>query len=347
MNASAAQQAAEVAVVIVNYRTPDLALRSLASLRAERARLPNLRAVVADGGSADGSAERLTQGIKANDFAEWVTLLPLDINGGFGWASNQVILTLSRSQRPPDFIHLLNPDTEVCGGSVVSLVDELQRNPKCAVAGSQLFDAEGRAAASAFRFPTAGRELVNAAQSPKLGQLLGIAPLVIRDGKAAEVDWVTGASFMMKADALREAGLFDDGFFLYFEEVELMHRLRAKGWTVRHVPQSRVIHLEGAATGLGASPSRRFLPRYWYESRRRYFSLTGGNLALIEANLGWCLGRMARFGKVLLRSRSTSEGFRFGDLVRFGFRPARFDQTPSVPIWGEAPGKFPAWMSHR
>ena len=78
---------------------------------------------------------------------------------------------------------------------------------------------------------------------------------------------------MLRAEALRETGLFDDGFFLYYEEVELMHRLHGAGWTIRHVPQSRVVHIEGASTGVGAATVEEPLPAYWYQSRRRYFAL--------------------------------------------------------------------------
>ena len=54
---------------------------------------------------------------------------------------------------------------------------------------------------------------------------------------------------MARSATLRETGLFDDGFFLYFDEVELMHRMKARGWVIRHVPDSRVIHAEGSSSG--------------------------------------------------------------------------------------------------
>ena len=336
-------EAADVTVIIVNYRTPDLTTRCMASLMAEKARLPRLRAIVVDGGSEDGSAARLKREVGQSDYRDWVSFLPLAINGGFGWANNQAILTLARTDQPPEFIHLLNPDAEVTEGAVANLVGELQMHPRCAAAGSQLLASGDCPTPSAFRFPAAGRELINAAQSERLGKLLGVAPTVM-SGRSAEVDWVTGASVMFRSEALRDVGLFDDGFFLYFEEVELMHRLRASGWTVRYVPQSRVRHLEGAATGAGARASR--LPRYWYESRRRYFALTGGGPALLEANLGWITGRAVRLGKALL-GQSRADGLRLTDLLRYSGLPRRWDRTPSVGAWAEGPGRPPAWMARR
>jgi hypothetical protein len=199
---------------------------------------------------------------------------------------------------------------------------------------------EGRDVPSAFRFPSIGREFVAAARSEALGRMLGIAPAVINASGSTEADWVSGASVMFRAEALREAGLFDDGFFLYFEEVELMHRMRARGWTVRHVPQSRVTHVEGASTG---GPAARAQPRHWYDSRRRYFTLTGGPLLLAGANLARFVGRAAGSAKGMLR-KSEGDGTRSRDLLRSGLWPSAADARPSVPRWGDAPGKPPAWM---
>ena len=111
---------------------------------------------------------------------------------------------------------------------------------------------------------------------------------------------------MFRAEALRDVGLFDDGFFLYFEEVELMHRMKAKGWTVRHVPQSRVVHIEGASTG---GPAARAQPRTWYESRRRYFALTGGVLSLVTANAGRLAGRAVGLAKAPWAARRPATEF--------------------------------------
>jgi len=331
-----------VAVVIVNYRTPELTGTCLSSLAPERAILPKLKVVVVDGGSADGSAEKLARTVTKPEFAGWVSFLPLELNGGFGWANNQAILALARAPATPDFVHLLNPDAEITSGAVALLVEALVNDPRCGAAGSQLVDEHGAPAASAFRFPSAAREFVDAAQSASLGRVLGIAPAVIDASSNCEVDWVTGASVMVRSAALRETGLFDDGFFLYFEEVELMHRLRARGWTVRHVPESRVIHREGSSTGIADA---RKLPSYWYESRRRYFALTGGRFAALAADLGSLAGIATSKAKLLMGRRGGRRAPRGRDLLRLGVSASAAAPSPSVPAWGDPPGKPPAWMS--
>jgi hypothetical protein len=343
MSASPAVQPQEtrIAAVIVNYRTPELTMRCLAALKDELPAVPDLRAVVVDGGSADGSQAKLAEDVAQARYREWVSFLPLDINGGFGWANNQAILKLAREEREPDFIYLLNPDAEVTHGAVPALLEELLRHPRCAAAGSQLLNPDGSHAASAFRFPSVGREFINAAQSEKLGRLLGVASTVVDPGESVEVDWVTGASVMLRADALRESGLFDDGFFLYFDEVELMHRLRSRGWSVRHVPQSRVVHAEGSSTGLGAAA--RTLPRYWYESRRRYFALTRGRAGVLAANLAALAGSAVAGLKKLSGRSQSRRSARAADLVRSGFWPSGADTRQSAPGWDDASGRPPAW----
>jgi len=335
---------ADVAVVVVNYATPELTMRAVAALAGEREALPQLRAVVVDGGSPDRSADFLRVQLEEDQYRGWATFMPLSLNGGFAWANNQAVLKLARQDRPPEFIHFLNPDTEVVKGSVVALVNEIRDNPKCAAVGSQLLNPDGTAAASAFRFPSAGREFVSGAQSESLGRLFGIPATVITSSQSKEVDWVTGASFLVRANALQECGLFDDGFFLYFEEVELMHRFHSHGWSIRHVPESRVVHLEGAATGLAPENAQRPLPPYWYQSRRRYFGLTGGRAAVLASGAAALMGMSVATLKQLALRKIKASGFRFRDFMDGGFFPTAATMRPSVPKWGDMPGRPPAWM---
>ena len=220
----------------------------------------------------------------------------------------------------------------------MSLVEELESHPSCAAAGSRLLDKHGRLVPSSFRFPSPGREFVSAAQSETLGRMLRVASTVVNAEDGAEVDWVTGASVMLRTAALHETGLFDDGFFLYFEEVELMHRLHAHGWTVRHVPASVVTHLEGAATGAGSAGVRP-MPSYWYRSRHRYFALTRGPAGVFAANLARIAGQGVAVLKTAVKSSQRKNRIRLGEMILAGS-----GGEASVPRWGDAPGKLPAWM---
>ncbi|MFM9853410.1 MAG: glycosyltransferase [Sphingomonadaceae bacterium] len=340
-------EAPTVAVVIVNYRTPALALRCLAALVPERNALPSLRVIIVDGGSGDGSADVLAAGIDNPDFHDWVTLLPLPINGGFGWANNQAIITLLQSQSPPDFIHLLNPDTEIEPGAVAILSAILDEHPRVAAVGSQLVEPDGRNSGSAFRFPSAGREFMRASRTPSLCALLGIKPTLIERETAGVAEWVTGASVMFRSDVLRSLGLFDDGFFLYFEEVELMHRISRAGWEIWHAPASRVMHVGGAATGVNAVATvKRALPEYCFTSRNRYFTLVHGTAAAARATRAWLIGDMVwklrcLFGLGRAGDDVPNERAMLKQSLAT-FRPS--DVVKAEVNWTDRLGTTPAWM---
>jgi N-acetylglucosaminyl-diphospho-decaprenol L-rhamnosyltransferase len=336
-----------VAAVIVNYRTADLAIKSLQALDRERALLPNLRAIIVDGGSDDGSAERLRQTLDHPDFSKWTDFLPLSFNGGFGWANNQAILTLWQREEEPEFIFLINPDAEIALGALVQLVNLLRLNPKAAAVGSQLLEPDGSETGSAFRFPSIGRELLRGSRTFSIGKLMGIKPVNIASKDSCRVDWVTGASVLFRNAALRQTGPFDDGFFLYFEEVELMHRLKRAGWEIWYEPNSRVMHIGGAATGVSSAEqtSRKPLPAYWFASRRRYFALSHGRIGTLFAGLAWLTGHaLWRIRTWLgLGDRTVETPFERRDLLNHGLAPSPADLVASIPSSDSKPGQMPAW----
>lgn len=342
--------APRVAVVIVNYRTPELALRAAASLECERAALPGLRVVIADGGSGDGSAEKLAEGVKDPALAGWVEALPLAINGGFGWANNQAMLRLMQGEDAPEFIYILNPDTLVEPGAAMALAEHLRNHPRAGAAGSLLLHQDFTPSGSAFRFYSPWSELVRGARMGKLGRLLGIPPTLIVSDVAVEADWATGASVMFRAAALRESGLFDTGFFLYYEEGELMWRMRKAGWSVWFVPESRVRHIGGASTGLAYNrkdlkigPA---LPRYWFASRRRMFARTRGRGATVQAGLLWLAGHwLFLLRRAIGGVRDERPSLREArDFLAYGLAPNAQDLTPHIARWDDAPDQPPAWM---
>lgn len=338
---------ARAAIVIVNYRTPELTIRCLEALVGERNALDGMEVVVVDGGSGDGSADVLQAALDNPRYDGWVSFLPLDFNGGFGWANNQAMLRLMQRENPPAFIHLLNPDTVIQPGAVTHLLQAMLRHERCGAAGSQLLEEEGSAAASAFRFPSIAREFVAGSNTPFLGRLFFIKPLLVEGREETKVDWVTGASVMLRVDALKESGLFDDGFFLYFEEVELMHRLRRRGWEVRHVPQSLVLHVGGASTGVGSGKAAEhaILPPYWYKSRRRFFTLVYGRQGAVAAGIAWLTGYILwRIRSALGLGQSKRDtAAEAAALLEYGLWPSRSDLEPAIADWRDAPGKMPHW----
>ena len=106
---------------------------------------------------------------------------------------------------------------------------------------------------------------------------------------AQECDWVSGACMAVRREVFDSVGLFDEGFFLYFEEVDFCRRARQAGWACWCLADARVVHFEGASTGIRTA--RRRLPSYWFASRRRFFLKAYGAAGLIAADVLWTLGR--------------------------------------------------------
>lgn len=336
-----------IVAIIVNFQTPQLVLKCLAALGNERRFLPDLRAVVVDNASCDESVPLLSAAIKSSPLRDWVQFLPLSLNGGFSWGNNQAILHVLQSCEKPDAFYLLNPDTVITSGALRSLVDCLTSHPDSGAVGSQLRNPDGSLAGSAFRFPTVAREFVRGVGIERVGQLLGIAPVLFPYGVRGRVDWVTGASVLLRTKALDEAGLFDTGFFLYFEEVELMRRLAGHGWFAYHCPESMVFHEAGASTGVidGKAAGKRVPPDYVFRSRRRYFALTLGKRRALLANLAWMAGDLLGGAIALARGRwARGRMAECAALLRIGLRARDQDSLAAFERLDDNVGKRPAWM---
>lgn len=339
-----------IAVIVVNYRTPDLAIECLEALDTAATAFDDVRAIVVDGGSADGSDSKIAQAIARRSSPVRASLLPLTVNGGFAFANNRAMLELASEGPLPDAIALINPDARVRPGALESLAALLLRNPAAGAVGARLEHEDGRPQASAFTFPSVLGEFCRGARTRLIERLLRQPPTSIIADTAVETPWVTGAAVMFRTAALVDAGLFDEGFFLYFEETDLLRRLRAHGWEIWHEPAARVVHQGGVATQIRdpetGLPARRPIPRYWYESRRRYFALTGGNAYALVSGLAWLCGRLFWQARCLVTGARDDGALRMTrDFIRYGLWPRSRDSQASVLDFGSAAPATPAWMS--
>ena len=338
-----------LAVIIVNYRTAALAIAGMNALTDAVPQFERLRTVVVDGGSNDGSSEAIERAMSTSPAGLQASLLSLTINGGFAYANNCAMLQLAAEGDLPEYIALINPDARVRPGALSALVRLLENEPRAGAVGAQLEHEDGRPQASAFNWPSVRGEFCRGARTGLLDRLLRVSPVSIERHVSGRVPWVTGAAVLFRTAALAETGLFDEGFFLYFEETDLMRRLTAKGWDIWHEPAARVVHHSGAATQLrnpetGLLPSRP-MPRYWYESRRRYFALAGGRGYAMGVSIAWLIGHIVYRTRRLLVPTATDGPLRPAhDLVRYGFWPSSRDRAEAVPHFGDTPAAKPAWM---
>jgi GT2 family glycosyltransferase len=326
------RSASRVGVVIVNYKSADLVIDCLGSLAAE-ARELGLRVIVVDNASPDGSADRIEGAIAARGWADWAELLPAGRNGGFSAGNNAALRVLLASDEPPDYLWLLNPDTVVRPGAARELVEFLDSHPRAGLAGSRLENADGTVARSAFRFPGVVSEFENGARLGLVSRLLSrfaVAPPP-RD-EEHRADWLSGASVLVRREVFAEVGLLDEGFFLYFEDVDFCRRAWSAGWECWHVPSSRVVHLEGQSTGMsGAEKAARRVPPYWLAARRRYFVKHHGDLVAWVASLAWAAGHASwRVRRRLQAKRDLDPPRLLTDFVRYNFLTRHPSLRPEV-----------------
>jgi N-acetylglucosaminyl-diphospho-decaprenol L-rhamnosyltransferase len=282
-----------VLIVIVNYRTAGLAIDCLKSIADEIPSCPSIRATVVDNDSRDGSVERLSAAIAENRWGRWAGLIPSGRNGGFA-AGNNVAIRQELARDATDrarYVLLLNPDTVLRPGAVAALSGFMDDRPEVGVAGSRIEDSEGRVQGSARHFPSPLGEFLFTARVGPLTRLFGRHAVVMAEGdRPMKCDWVSGAAMMIRTELFPTLGLMDEGYFLYFEEIDFCRRAASAGWEAWFVPASRVVHFEGASTGIRDRTRRR--PRYWYESRRRYFLKACGPWGLGLADGLWAAGRV-------------------------------------------------------
>ena len=309
-------------VVIVNTREADLTIGCLRTLDSEMKLLPGLRVTVSDNNSGDGSEERLRAEMEKLGWGDRGTVVQVGRNGGFSVGNNAGIRNALARPVSSDYVFLLNPDTLVQSGAIGTLIDFMEKHPEVGLTGSRMKYPDGRIQMSSFRFHSVFSELENSMRLGVISRLLKRWQVVIPlPDEPVQVDWVGGASMMIRRAVIDRIGLLDETYFVYYEETDYCLRARRAGWTSWYIPQSVITHIEGQATGVSdrkKTPKRR--PRYWFESRRHYFVQNHGWLTAILADIAWTLGFSTfRLRQVIQRKPKTDPPHFLWDFVRYNF----------------------------
>ena len=225
-------------VVIVSFRSAALLRRCLASLRAHPPLVP-MSVHVVDNDSRDGTASMVER-----EFPE-VALTRAGRNLGFAAATNLAIVHTAG-----EFVLVLNPDTEVTDGALDRLLAVMSARSEVGICGPYLERPDGGFDHAARRsFPT---------PLSALGHFTGIGRRLDRgvlaayrapDVRAGPVDAVNGACMLIRRDALARVGLFDEGYWMYMEDLDLCFRFAEAGWVTWYEPQATVIHLKAGTSG--------------------------------------------------------------------------------------------------
>lgn len=297
---------ARVLVIILNWRTADMTLRAAEAALVAMAGVEGAITIV-DNDSGDGSFEMLAREVAVRGW-DRVRVLQSGRNGGFG-AGNNFGIRAGLPEGRPDLVYILNSDAFPGPGAIRALRDHLAAHPQAGFAGSLLHGSEGEPILSTFRFPSVAAEFESAIRLGLVTRLLRrhVVPVPV-PAHSRPVDWLAGASLMMRMDVLDEIGLFDETFFLYFEETDLCLRLARAGYEVHFVREARVMHIGSVSTGMDDWER---VPDYWFDSRWHYFAKNHGRAGAVAATVAHVAGG------VLHRLRAFVTGRAAGDPPRF------------------------------
>ncbi|MGO4907386.1 glycosyltransferase family 2 protein [Pseudorhodobacter sp. W20_MBD10_FR17] len=330
--------------VILNWRTAAMTLQSAEAALREMQDLPSALTIV-DNNSGDGSFETLTAEVAARGWDTGQTpvrVIQSGHNGGFGAGNNVGIRAGLPNGARPDYVYILNSDAFPDAGAIRALYDHLNAHPGTGFAGSFIHGDDGAPHRTAFRFPSILAEFEASVRFGPVSRLLRryiVAQPI--PTVTTRVDWLAGASLMMRQDVLDDIGLFDETFFLYFEETELCHRLAVAGHAVDYVRDSHVTHIGSVSTGMRTWAR---MPAYWFDSRQYYFTKTHGSVYAIFATISLIFGSMLWRLRLLVQRKDRGDPPRFlRDLIahaaRWFARGAQHKMPPvQAPVTGPATG---------
>lgn len=234
----AAPAPADLAIVIVAHDDREDLGRCLDSLFGAPPAISH-QVVVVDNASADGSVEMIGR--------HWPDVLVLEnqANLGFARAVNRGVRTTSS-----DLVLLLNPDTLPTGTAIDTLAEGLL-GQDAAAAGPRIVDGNGRAEISWWFHlgPLTEWRLRRLRRAYERGAPAATRQVETLTSHRREVDWLTGACLMIRRQAAVAAGLMDESYFLYFDDVDLCAALRAEGGRILFLPEAEIVHLRGRTVG--------------------------------------------------------------------------------------------------
>ncbi|TNF22699.1 MAG: glycosyltransferase [Rhodobacteraceae bacterium] len=318
-------------VVLLNYRTAQMCMRAAEAAVTAMAGL-DAEMVIVDNDSGDGSFEELLAFRAARGWPH-VRVLASGRNGGFGAGNNFGIRAGRADGQRADYVYILNSDAFPDPVAIRTLLDWCEAHPATGIAGSYIHGTEGEAHLTAFRFPSIAGEFEHSMRFGPVSRLLAHkrVPMDLPT-RPAPVDWLAGASMMLRSEMLDRIGLFDETFFLYFEETDLCLRAARDGWDTIYHPESRVAHVGSVSTGM---KDWRRIPQYWLDSRLHYFTKNHGALYAALATAAHVTGGVLwRIRRVIQRKPPADPPHFLRDLLshalRAAVRPAP-DTAPPVP----------------
>lgn len=242
----------ELAILIINYKSPAYTIDCLQSLEEEHRGETKFCVWLLDNDSGDDSVALIRNAIHQNSWTPWVHFIESKKNLGFAGGNNFLMQQVNEQGAPP-FILLLNNDTVVHPGCLTYTVNTLKKDPTIALMSCQLLNGDGSVQNIARKMPTPTKETLRALGLPYLfPRLFGWADLEDGDWDRKttkrDVEWIGGAFMCMPLKTATQTGLFDTDFFFYGEDIELCHRIRKLGGRIYFDYDATVTHFGGASS---------------------------------------------------------------------------------------------------
>ncbi len=229
----------QLSIIIVSWNVCELLRACLQSIYANAGEL-DLQVIVVDSASSDE-----TVGMVAAEFPQTL-LLPQTKNVGFPRGNN-----IGLARATGDYIFFLNPDTEIIGDALQTMVAYLQAHPAVGMLGPELLNSDGSHQSSRRRFPT----LLTAIFESTWLQPYAPRKLLshyyvedVRDDEIAAVDWISGAAMMTRRAVIEQTGGMDASYFMYSEELDYCRRIKDVGWEITYLPTAKIVHHHGKSS---------------------------------------------------------------------------------------------------
>jgi GT2 family glycosyltransferase len=308
----------DLSIIIVSWNVRELLRCCLASVDAGRGALA-LEVIVVDAASHDGSAAMV-----AAEFP-WVRLLARSDNVGFP-RGNNLGMALANGR----YLLLLNPDTEIVGDALTTLVAYLDAQPQVGMVGPQLLNSDGSVQSSRRRFPSLATAFFESTWLQPYAPPSLLADFYVQDvadGETAVVDWLMGACMLTRRTLFEQVGGMDEAYFMYSEELDWCYRIKAAGWQVVYLPTAQVVHHAGKSSEQAVTARHVNFQRAKLRYFRKYHG-RGAALLLRLFLLGGYLWQMGLEGvkgvvghKRPLRWQRVQA---YWQVVRSGLRPAGY-----------------------
>jgi N-acetylglucosaminyl-diphospho-decaprenol L-rhamnosyltransferase len=256
----------DLSIIIVNWRSADYLRKCLVTVLAET-HLTDYEIIVIDSASYDGCDRMLRE-----QFPQ-VRFIQSEHNVGFARANNMAF----RASRGRNIL-FLNPDTEVVGSAIDTMLSWLRKLPQAGAVGCKLLNTDATVQTSCIQaFPTILNQFLDSdflrSCFPR-SSLWGVSPLFNPDSAPCRVDATSGACILVKRETFESVGCFAEDYFMFSEDVDLCYKLAQAGFQNYFLTSAQIIHHGGCSTA--NSGVNTFSSVMMRESRSRFFKKTRG-----------------------------------------------------------------------